>query len=108
MKLRPWRLMCVLRNERGKCVILLCGLLADGVGGIRVSQLLRFALAKREAVLPASQGAEHVEAPRLSELVVRRENGGVEKRFDLLARDRAPCELLDRAPSCDGVRDFHG
>jgi hypothetical protein len=38
--------------------------------------------------------------------VVRREDRGVEESFDLISRDSAVLELLDRAALGDGVGDI--
>ena len=81
---------------------------AHGGGGGRVLDLARLAVAKRESVGVASLGAKHVEAPWLGEAVIWRERRGGEDRLDLLARDGAIGESLDRASLADGVGSFHG
>ena len=71
---------------------------------VELRRLLRAAdlLQPRQRLRP-----EHAEAPRLREVVVRREPGEVEQLQQRLARNRLRPELLVRPPRADELREVH-
>ena len=71
---------------------------------VELRRLLRAAdlLQPRQRLRP-----EHAEAPRLRQMVVRRQPGEVEQLEQRLARNRVRPELLVRPPGADELREVH-
>jgi hypothetical protein len=91
------------REHRRKRAMFHGDRLAQFRAGGGILDLLRFARAEREAVRIASVGTEHVKAPRLIQLVIRRERRVFEQRGELVAGDCALGESLHRTAAFDGV-----
>src|SRR5437764_3761005 len=81
--------------------------LSQRASGLRIGELARLPVAKRQAVRITRLRTEHIEAPGSREPMVGSEDGGVEKRLGLCAANRTISEFLDGAPLLDDFGNWH-